>query len=455
MKLLRSSFWLHSLFYTFMQRFSLFFFGVVSYYLLVRALLTEQNAIWSLYLTIFMIFETVKQGLLRNPTIKFLGMPEYAQRKQEIQYASLVINVLFSAIAILVFLFFGHLISNALKSPQLLSLLWWSTLFILLLIPYSHCEVMLQANYKFKSIFWAYFLRQGFFFLGVVTLYFFFRSYFTVLNLLLLQTAALLLGAIVMYLHARPFLQLAKGFNRKVIIRMLQFGKYIFGTNLTSNLARSFDHFITAEVLDPVQGKSYVAYYNVVSRINTMMDVPSLAAADVLFPKNVESFESDGLAKVKYHFERMIATILALIVPASLFIFIFPKFVIHVLAGADYYAVVPILQMTILFSVTRPIGYLFGSTLDSIGKPRINFLVSLVYMLISLAVNYFCLRQYGGIGAAYATMINGVVGMSLMIGILRRYIHLELKNIYLYWIKVYQDIFRMLAKGRKKTDPQL
>ncbi len=50
---------------------------------LVRIIGSEANmAVWSLYLMILMIFETVKQGLLRNPTIKFLGMPEYAEKKK-------------------------------------------------------------------------------------------------------------------------------------------------------------------------------------------------------------------------------------------------------------------------------------------------------------------------------------------------------------------------------------
>ncbi len=59
-----------------------------------------------------------------------------------------------------------------------------------------------------------------------------------------------------------------------------------------------------------------------------MIDVPSLAAADVLFPKNVETLETDGLGKVKYYLERMMGTILALIVPLSLIIFLFPKLII-------------------------------------------------------------------------------------------------------------------------------
>ncbi len=421
---------------------------------LVRALLKEDNGIWSLYLMILMIFETVKQGFLRNPTIKFLGMPEYKNKKKEVQYSALLINIIFSLLAIIILILFGYQIAGMLKSPELVPLLWWSTILILFLIPFSHCEIILQAHYKFSSIFWAYFIRQGFFFIGIVVLYFFFREYFTLINMMLLQIISLFLGTIAMFINAKALLELGIYFNKIILVEMVHFGKYIFGTNLFSNLARSFDHFITANVLDPVQGKIFVANYNVVARINTMMDVPSLAVADVLFPKNVETFGSEGgLGKVKYYFERMIANILALIIPASLFVFIFPKFVVYLLTGTQYYGAIPILQMTILFSATRPLGYLFGSTLDSIGKPRVNFFVSLLYMLISLGINYFCLFQFGGIGAAYATMINAVIGMAIMIAILKKYIHLDVRNIYTYLLNVYGNAFKWLNKNPKPTAP--
>jgi hypothetical protein len=94
---------------------------------LVRALLKDDNAVWSLYLVILMIFETVKQGLLRNPTIKFLSMPEYVGKKSEVQYSALLINILFSAIAVLVLFGFGSQIAILLKSPEILPLLGWST----------------------------------------------------------------------------------------------------------------------------------------------------------------------------------------------------------------------------------------------------------------------------------------------------------------------------------------
>ncbi len=157
MKSLKSSFWLHSIFYTLMQRFSLFFFGAISYMLLVRAFGQdkESNAIWALYLTILSLFETIKQGLLRNPTIKFLNLPEYSTRKNEVQSSAMVINIVFSLMTILVLAIFGKFIADLLKTPQLLPLLGWSFLFIVLLVPFNHFEVMLQANYKFSKIFYS------------------------------------------------------------------------------------------------------------------------------------------------------------------------------------------------------------------------------------------------------------------------------------------------------------
>jgi O-antigen/teichoic acid export membrane protein len=234
---------------------------------------------------------------------------------------------------------------------------------------------------------------------------------------------------------------------------MFHFGKYIFGTNLFSNIARSFDHFITAGILTPADGAKYVSYYNVVSRINNMIDVPSLAAADVLFPKNVHTLETDGMGKVKYYFERMMGTILALVVPLSLFIFLFPKFIIYVLTGGNGFTeAVGILQITILFSIVRPLGYQFGSTLDAIGKPQANFYVSVCLTLFNLGATYLCLYHFKGIGAAYATVAFQIVSGITMILILKKYVGVEVKMIFGYMLQAYKDVFGFARRKLVKAN---
>lgn len=418
---------------------------------LVRGLSKENFGVWALYLTIITLFEMVKQGLLRNPTIKFLGLAEYTEKRREVQSSALVMNIAFSILAIGIFSLGGGLIAHLLKSADLAPLLLLSVLFVVLLVPYNHYEVLLQAHYLFNKIFWAYFVRQGIFFTGILVLYFFFPERFTLVNLVILQIIALLAGAIILYKATAAYR--LRGFHHDVAImrRMFHFGKYIFGTNLFSSIARSFDHFVTASMLASAQGKVYVSYYNTVTRINNMIDVPSLAAADVLFPKNVQTLETDGLGKVKYYFERMMGTIMALIVPLSLFIFVFPKFIIYVLAGPTYYDAVPILQLTILFSLVRPLSYQFGSTLDAIGRPQANFYVNLCLMLFNLGATYTGLSLFGGIGAAYATVVFHVVSYIVMVGILKKYIHLEVKNIFRYMIQSYKDVFGFARKKLART----
>ena len=91
-------------------------------------------------------------------------------QKDQVQSTALFINIGFSIFAILVFVFLGSFIAIFLKSPHLYELLLWNTFFILLLIPFNHCEVVLQANFKYQQIFYAYFLRQGLFMIMVAVL---------------------------------------------------------------------------------------------------------------------------------------------------------------------------------------------------------------------------------------------------------------------------------------------
>jgi O-antigen/teichoic acid export membrane protein len=164
----------------------------------------------------------------------------------------------------------------------------------------------------------------------------------------------------------------------------------------------------------------------------------------VLFPKNVEAHENHGIEKVKYYFEQIIGTIVAFVVPASLFIFCFPRLVIYVIAGPQYYPAAVILQLTILFSMVRPLSYQFGSTLDAIGKPHINFWVNAVLMAVNLLLTYVFLNAYGGIGAAYATMIYYSLSFLIMLFILKKYIRIKLKNIMRYAWARYSDLYDYL-----------
>ncbi len=441
-----ASFWLNAMFYTMLQRVSLFVFGVFGYMILVRGFTTQMNGVWALYITLFALFEIVKQGLLRNPTIRFLGMAEYHFKKDQVQSSSLFINTIFSLTVVAGIFLFGEWIAMWLNSPDLHILLAISSFNILLLIPYTHCEILLQSQYRFEPLFTAAFIRQGIFFAGMALLYFFMPESFTLVSVLAVQITGVIVALVWLMRKTSPMLLHRFNYNSALTFRFFHFSKYTFGTNLFSGISRNFDHFLTASLLGPITGKTYVAYYNTVARIHNMIDVPSLAAADVLFPKNVEAHENEGLEKVKYYFEQITGTIVAFIVPLSVIIFLLPRLIIVIVAGTEYYPAIPILQMTILFSMVRPLSYQFGSTLDAIGRPDINFIANALLMLFNFAVTYIMLVQFGAIGPAYAMIIYYVTSFTAMMILLKKYINIDVRNILQIALQRYKDGWQLLKK---------
>lgn len=435
-----SSFWARSMFYTLLQRGSLFVFGLLSFVILVRGFPTPMFGTWALYVTLFSLFEMTKQGLLRNATIKLLGTGA-ADSADAVQTASLVVHSVFSAASLLLVLFIAKPLAFFLNAPQLANLLVWSLINISLLLPYNHCEILLQSVFRFDVLFNAAFIRQGIFLILLVLVYFLAPPLFTLVNVLLMQAAGLAVAVIYLFVRSKTEPGRRMVFKKDLVKSLLRFGQYTFGTNLFSAMSRSFDHFITANVLGAADGRNYVAYYNTVARINNMVDVPSLAAADVLFPKNVVTLEKEGISKVKYYFEQVTATVLAFVVPASLAVFIFPRLIIDIIAGPEYYPAIEIIQLTILFSMVRPLSYQFGATLDSIGKPRLNFMVNAVLMTVNLVLTYVMLYYFGGIGAAYAIMIYYTLTLIVQWSVLKKHINPSASKIARYMADRYSVLF--------------
>jgi len=289
---------------------------------------------------------------------------------------------------------------------------------------------------------------QGIFLFLIIGLLIFHKSSLTLVNLVRLQIVSLLWGTLILMYFARKYFYSKIDTDKKTMLRMFHFGKYIFGTNVFSAFGRSADQFISAGLIS----SDVVAYYNVVSRINNMMDVPSIAIADVLFPKNVEAMATAGTDKVRYYFERMVGTIVSILVPISILIFSIPHLFIKILAGSKYYAAVPILQTVILFSFLRPFSYQFGTTMDAIGKPRVNFWVNLLTMSLSYFFMYLGLRYIGWMGAAYGTVVSAIISFLVMYTVLNKTIGVRLGETFKYvWVS-YREIYVHIRKFIGKKD---
>jgi O-antigen/teichoic acid export membrane protein len=236
---------------------------------------------------------------------------------------------------------------------------------------------------------------------------------------------------------------------------MVGYGKFVFATTLFGSLARSADHFITANVLNVINPAA-VSYYNAANRVTSMLDAPTTAAADILFPKNAQAGnETDGLNKVKYYFEKMVATLTLVMIPMVLVIVVFPKFILLISGGAKYVEAVPILQLGATYALLRPFIYNFGHTIDAIGKPHVNFWANVVIMLSNFAMTWFFLNQFGLMGAAYGTFGMHILYTLIFYFLLKKHLHISVKNILFYMKETLCSITnKMRSKRTMNEDPR-
>jgi lipopolysaccharide exporter len=433
-----------------LQRFSLTLFGLVSFIILIRKLPKEYMGVWALFLTVTGIFEAVKTNLLKNAHIKYATATTDREEKIAIASSSFIINTIISAGFILFLLAFAKGLSLWLQNgTELGSMLLWFIPGIIFMIFFTHLESVQQSNLDFKGVFAGYFVRQALFF-GVIVIHLFLDLDFTLVQLALYQSASIFFGTLVLFFFTKKYL----GFHfRPQMVwmkKIIGYGGYIFGSGTVAHIYQNLDQLMIAKFMSPVS----VASYNAASRINQLVDIPSYAASEILFPKASQASAEEGTARVKYLYEKMVAILLTFTIPVAVFILIFPKFVITLIAGTDYLEAAPILQLYMITGMLRPAQNQAANLLNSIGKPRLCFFMNTGYLAVNLVANYICLVRFGFYGAAIGTLITFSIGAVAWYFVMKKQIGFEPKNIGSHALEIMKTVHAMIMqKFRKNIEP--
>lgn len=432
-----SSYWIRSAFYSFLQRFSLTFFGFINFVVLIRWLTQEQMGVWALFLAVTSIFEATKSGLLKNAHIKYVSINDDEQEKALIASSSFIINAAISCVFILVLLLFSNHLGVWLHTgPELARMLEWFIPGLVCMVFFSHLEAIQQSFLDFKGVFAGYLVRQLAFFIAIVS-HALFHIPFLLWHLALYMSASIFLGTITLYIYSRKYLKHHFRFSGVWVKKITAYGGYIFGSGVMSNICANIDQVMTATFMT----SGTVACYSAASRINSLVDIPSYAAAEILFPKSAKAVVEEGEDRVKYLYERMVGILMSFTVPAAVFIILFPHLIIQLIAGEKYLAAAPILQMYMISGLTRPMQNQSANLLNSIGKARLCFLINTIGVIEYLGVNYFCLAHLGFYGAAIGSMIMSVIGAVTWYFVMRKQIGLQMRSVLGYMLVFYKQLY--------------
>ena len=443
-----NNYWLRSGFLTLLEKGSGLVFALGAAMLLLRGLSKADFAAWGIFLVAAYFLEMGRAGLIQNGLVRFLAIYKDDEANYaRISSAALALNIVFSLVSNAALYFATDWLCRMYDSPQLASLLpvYYATNIAMAF--FYQFNFVQQANFEFRGIFWSTFFFRGSLFAWAAYCFMAGKT-LELQHLAFAMLAGGLLGAAASWYYARPFLRMTPYIDFSWLKQLAAYGKYVLGTNLSTMFYKNIDKLALGSLLGP----GAFAVYDAAGKVTQMVEAPSFSIAAVVFPQSAQRMETEGAAGVKWLYERSVAATLAIILPFVVFSLVFAAPIIRVFAGAAYMDSANVLRLTAFFGLFMPFAVQFGAILDSTGRPAVNFIYTLFTALLNLVLSYVFVRQFGLLGAAYATLAGYSISFVLMQRLLRRDYGIRWQNAFLYLPEMYGAGAKLIAgKWRGRT----
>ena len=444
------SYWVRSIFFTFFQRFATTLFGLLTFMIIARSLSKAQMGTWALFLVITTTYEMSKNALLKSAHIKFMSSSDDNLLKKEIASSSFFINSILALLFIIFILSLGPIFSTWLNAGKELSnILYIYIPGIISLIFFTHYEAVQQSYFDFKGQFYGQVVKQIIFFILVV--FFYYGGKQLDLNLLtIFYCTSIFFGTLTLFFFSRQYISMLILPSKLWAKKIIGYGGYILGSNIFSTIFYSFDQLIISKFLNPIS----VSFYSTAGKIATFVDIPSYAAAEILFPKLAKASNDSQAEAFNTMFEKSISILYSICIPLVTVALFMPKTLIRWVAGEMYTDAAPILQVYLIVSILGIVQHQSANALNSLGKSKLCFTLNVLGLVIKFIVVSICLILYGLMGAAIGNLITATINFFVWYFIIRKHIDFSwrsiLKNLVDNYIFFYSSVYQILAKPRLK-----
>ncbi|MDZ7877364.1 MAG: flippase [Saprospiraceae bacterium] len=439
------NYWLKSGFYSLLNQLTQMVFNLGSFVLLLRVLDKETCSVWVIYMTIIAFLEVGRTGLLQNGLMTFLNQTDESEHAK-INTASFFLSISLSLIFVILLLLLSPFVANYYGAKDLMSLLtiYAGTTFISSAL--YQFNFIQQANMDFKGLFWSSCVKNGglFFYILFVK---FTNSTYNLSNLALVQLLTTIPAALVAFGFARKYFKLSTTLDWAWVKKLLDYGKYTFGTNLSTMAYKSVDKMMLGRML-----LGTLSTYDLSIKINNLAEVPTMTLASILFPQSAKRAGTEGSNSAKYLYEKSVGILLAIILPVVVVILLGADIIVQIIGSEKYASAAPVLRLTIFYGIFMAFAMQFGTILDSVGKPKLNFLITTLSAVTNLVFNYIFIKQFGLYGAAYGSLIAMSLMFAVMQLILRRLFQVDILNCFTYAMTFYKDFYgKAMAFLNKKN----
>jgi len=418
---------------------------------MVRLMPKSEIGVWSLFLSVTTILELLRNGFIRNPMITHLVSAPTADEKGRIITASWVLHLFLVLFTSLVLIIAARPLTQFWDAPQLDLLFYIYVIRGIVLIPCLQFEYLQQTEADFRAIFLANLARLlpvGFY----LTYKYFQIEYYhtgdppTLLSISIVQLISTIASVAVGYYYVRNATIIYPKVDRQAINTLMHFGKYTLGTTISSMVIKSTDSWMIGRMIST----DGVASYNPALRISNLIEVPTLAVASLVYPQVDKKMREEGNRGVEDVYVKSVSVILAMMLPLILPLYFFSDLIIRLIFTENYMEAAPILRVTIFFTLIIPFNRQFGTVMDALKRPKLNFYLLLLMGVLNIIFNYFLLLAYGPIGAAYGTLISYIIIFILNQVILFKIYGISTLKVFpaiLDWYKTGWHMFRSKLRG--------
>ncbi len=380
-------------------------FALFSLLILLRLLSKEDYGMWALYLTVLSMAEMARAGFVQNGLVSFVQSHPAEDRR--IIGASYALNMGLGILLWVGLMLLARPLGRIWSAPSFPELTMWYGLFMLTLGGLRFLEYVQIARQDFKGVLIGNSLYGGIQCL-VLAIWWVIGYQPELRELIWLQAGAAATGFAAVWLSRRKLFVWALP-TWDWLKKLANYGRFVLGTNLGSMLLQRVDVMLIGYFMGPVA----VAPYNVALRMTSYLEVPLRGLATAVFPRISQAWAREGAAPVARLHEKTVADMLALTLPGCLILWVAAPWAVQIMAGPGYEEAVGLLRILLVFALAKPWGRMFGTTMDAIGKPNINFRYVLVGLVINTVLSALMIPALGLEGAAYAM----VLGMALLVAL--------------------------------------
>ena len=438
---IRGNYWARSGILNLFQNFASVAFGFGSFYFLVRMLTKHDYGVWGLFLATIAVFAMARNGMLMTATIKFIAGAKSEEEKRQLIATTLAMNLIMTGILIAILASIAPFLSNIWESPELTPMLWLFGFSFIFSSLQMHFNCIEQAYLNFKGSVFTQIMYNGLFFL-VVLYHYINDGEVTLMELIYANMLANVLATVPSVYYVRKRIEFKAFINFAWAKKIFHFGKYSMGTSINAILSDTIDQMMIAGLLSA----SNAGVFNVASRISTLANIPTNAMASILFPQGAKRLEEEGPHVLKYLYEKSVGTLMAMMVPAVIFMYATSNYLIDFIAGDKYEESLPLLKITLFYCLFMPFSRQMGTILDSIGKTRLNFIMVFSSGVCNVALNYIFITRWGVLGAAFATLTTYILFFIGSQIILRKILNVNILNVWKYSTEFYPEMYRKFLK---------